>query len=930
MTKVRTYRIDVDENARAWDAIVIANNGCMTSQHLGTSASLDNWTCPGNVPILDVEWKLGDSMMPSSTMKKCVYDPNGKNADVYDYCNFDNTPEIPVVNDPTVIFKQWWVVRGSISLNQASWWEIELMAGWVSSWRGTWINNNCIDVNVDGNGIDINSNNELCIVDYNVIKNWAACWASAIQAWDLCAVATSWQYCDLTGKPIIPTVIDNLCSTCTWEALSANQGRVLNARIDTVEARWRFLSNWNASTWLPVTNPEVLPYEYHRGDYFDVTVVWNTNYRPNWTSYTWVASTTVETESLAVWDTYVFDWTYWLLQLNHNITTTFASISWEPNDNANLSAALWEKADASSLCTVATTGCYDDLTGKPTIPDAQIQSDWAQTCNSCVDYIKNKPTLCRVATTASYNDLTDTPTIPITLTSGNGISISNNKINAVCDNTTIKVNSWNCLYADFTGLATTASLCAVATSWQYCDLTWKPNLATVATSGCYDDLNNKPDLSVYQTTANMVCALTNADDNHYPSAKAVADALSCAGAGDMLSSVYDPNNCATDVFNYNNMYNKPNLATVATSWCYCDLSWTPTIPTVNTKTFTLTNTSDTTNASAAAAYINDWNNAIILLSWQTYYLTSKSSSSMVFKSSVTSTSWTSDTELKQSTLTFTVSGNTVSAISNTATSLGKYLQTDRNYWTVYTPLYSWSPATKEYVDCAVWSINSAEWWNITGTMACQTDLQWALNCKADCTAIPTDNCQLANSCGYTTCTGTLVPSDLNCYAQCCDFISKTNTTEFTPTGDYNPATKLYVDTAVAWAGGGDMCYSDFNFVSKSWASVTLDLSSEITPSANFTVNTPSTIKEWQSYVLRVTNWATAYTMSLGSCVTNPWWVDLTLTSNGTDQFVFYAISDSELELQKEYDDENVFITQAQYNSLPSTKCTDGKTYFIYE
>lgn len=31
--------------------------------------------------------------------------------------------------------------------------------------------------------------------------------------------------------------------------------------------------------------------------------------------------------------------------------------------------------------------------------------------------------------------------------------------------------------------------------------------------------------------------------------------------------------------------------------------------------------------------------------------------------------------------------------------------------------------------------------------------------------IPTDNCQLSNSCGYTTCTGTLVASDLTPYAK---------------------------------------------------------------------------------------------------------------------------------------------------------------------
>lgn len=50
-----------------------------------------------------------------------------------------------------------------------------------------------------------------------------------------------------------------------------------------------------------------------------------------------------------------------------------------------LSASL-----VSGLATVATSGRYADLTGLPTIPDAQIQSDWAQTNTSAKDYIKNK------------------------------------------------------------------------------------------------------------------------------------------------------------------------------------------------------------------------------------------------------------------------------------------------------------------------------------------------------------------------------------------------------------------------------------------------------------------------------------------------------------------------------------------------------------
>lgn len=61
-----------------------------------------------------------------------------------------------------------------------------------------------------------------------------------------------------------------------------------------------------------------------------------------------------------------------------------------------------------------------------------------------------------------------------------------------------------------------------------------------------------------------------------------------------------------------------------------------------------------------------------------------------------------------------------------------------------------------------------------------------------------------------------------------------------------------------------MKYSDFNWQAKSGATVTLDLACTITPSANFTVNAPSTIKDGQSYILRVNNGSTAYTMTLGT------------------------------------------------------------------
>ena len=42
----------------------------------------------------------------------------------------------------------------------------------------------------------------------------------------------------------------------------------------------------------------------------------------------------------------------------------------------------------------------------------QVQSDWAETNTESVSYIKNKPTLSIVATSGNYNDLLNKPTIP--------------------------------------------------------------------------------------------------------------------------------------------------------------------------------------------------------------------------------------------------------------------------------------------------------------------------------------------------------------------------------------------------------------------------------------------------------------------------------------------------------------------------------------
>lgn len=67
-------------------------------------------------------------------------------------------------------------------------------------------------------------------------------------------------------------------------------------------------------------------------------------------------------------------------------------------------------AESSDLATVATSGSYNDLLDKPSIPSAQVNADWDAT--SGVSEILNKPNLATVATTGDYSDLQNLPSIP--------------------------------------------------------------------------------------------------------------------------------------------------------------------------------------------------------------------------------------------------------------------------------------------------------------------------------------------------------------------------------------------------------------------------------------------------------------------------------------------------------------------------------------
>ena len=133
----------------------------------------------------------------------------------------------------------------------------------------------------------------------------------------------------------------------------------LQAQIDVLKARGRFLALWNCATGLAETNPVSSPYTYQTGDYFIVGVVSTAtpavNYRPDGSSYTTgVASTTVETAAVDVDDVYYYDGTTWHLQINTQKTTAFVNIAGSPYDNIELAQALNSKADDSDITDLET------------------------------------------------------------------------------------------------------------------------------------------------------------------------------------------------------------------------------------------------------------------------------------------------------------------------------------------------------------------------------------------------------------------------------------------------------------------------------------------------------------------------------------------------------------------------------------------------
>ena len=217
----------------------------------------------------------------------------------------------------------------------------------------------------------------------------------------------------------------------------------------------------------------------------------------------------------------------------------------------NATSGVQQILHKPNLATVATSGNYNDLTNKPTIPAEQVQANWNETNTSSKAYIQNKPTIPAAQVNADWNatsgvaQILNKPTIP----EYQVLSISNDTI-FLTNGGFVKLNiEWDSInnkpefapvaltgaYNDLTGTPTipnkTSDLAndrgfitlsdlpaQTQSDWDETDpsdaafIVNKPTLADVATSGDYNDLSNTPDLSSYLTTADLSNFVTKTND----------------------------------------------------------------------------------------------------------------------------------------------------------------------------------------------------------------------------------------------------------------------------------------------------------------------------------------------------------------------------------------------------------------------------------
>lgn len=313
-----------------------------------------------------------------------------------------------------------------------------------------------------------------------------------------------------------------------------------------------------------------------------------------------------------------------LASVNALSETGYSSKKTTIGDVANKIATLnpqaqadWTEADTTdpsyiqnkpTLATVATSGSYNDLSDQPTIPAAQVNSDWNS--SSGVSEILNKPTLGTSASkdvgvangvaSLDANGLVPTSQLPsfvddvveyanrsaFPATGETGkiyVALDTNLTYRWGGTEYVEISPSLALgetsstaYAGDKGKANADAIAALQTTVS--------GLATVATTGDYDDLLDKP---IIPTVNNATLTIQkNSTTVQTFTANASSDVTANITVPTTVAELSDASNYATTASlatvattgAYSDLSGAPTLATVATSGSYNDLSSKPNIP----------------------------------------------------------------------------------------------------------------------------------------------------------------------------------------------------------------------------------------------------------------------------------------------------------------------------------------------------------------
>lgn len=254
-------------------------------------------------------------------------------------------------------------------------------------------------------------------------------------------------------------------------------------------------------------------------------------------------------------------------------TGTWGNISGTLSNQTDLQDALDEKADNSDIINIVMNSDYYEDAFQ--VKGIMIDGDKYNLTLDSVDWdnIVDKPTFATVATTGSYNDLSNKPTIPEV--AANPATTSATLTGITIDGVDYAIQGGGgggtITDVEVNGVSVVTAGVAEIDLTDYAEIN---DLSTVALTGDYDDLINKP------TIPSKTSDLTN--DSGFITSSALSGYATEAWVGQQgyLTSV-----------TWNDVSGKPTFATVATSGSYNDLSDKPTIPDVSN--FVTTNTAQT-------------------------------------------------------------------------------------------------------------------------------------------------------------------------------------------------------------------------------------------------------------------------------------------------------------------------------------------------